>query len=94
LGLKFDASKIAVRTVSYGDVFGAGLAGKDQAPFLNQNGKAYISLSSVSDTAQNSSGVLAYIEVEALADGKYELAFDGEIMTFMTADGKNLTVKF
>ena len=94
LGLKFDASKIAVRTVSYGDVFGAGLAGKDQAPFLNQNGKAYISLTSVSDTAQNSSGVLAYIEVEALADGKHELAFDGEIMNFMTADGKNLTVKF
>ncbi|MEP6903551.1 MAG: secretin N-terminal domain-containing protein [Actinomycetota bacterium] len=94
LGLKFDAQKLAVRSVSYGDVFGRDLAGKAATPFLNQNGKLYVSLSSPKDTAENASGILAYIEVEALADGKQEIAFDADLMNIMTNAGKNFTVKF
>ena len=94
LGLKFDASKLAVRSVSYGEVFGGDSAGKAATPFLNQNGKLYVSLASPKNTAENSSGILAYIEVEALADGKQEIAFDTDLMTIMSAEGKSFAVKF
>ncbi|MEO8073355.1 MAG: secretin N-terminal domain-containing protein [Acidobacteriota bacterium] len=94
IGLKFDDKKIAVRSISYGSVFGSDLAQTFQKPFLNENGKTFVSLSSPKDTAQNSSGMLAYIEVEALADGKHEITFDKDILNFLTADGKNFVVKF
>jgi general secretion pathway protein D len=94
LGLKFDGQKLAVRSVSYGDVFGGDMTGKAAAPFLNQNGKTYVSLSSLKDTAENASGILAFIEVEALSDGKHEIVFDADLMNVMTADGKNFVVKF
>lgn len=94
LGLRFDPAKLAVRSVGFGDVFGAGLAQTNAAPFVNQNGKMYVSLSSAKDTAENTSGILAYIEVEALAPGKHEVAFDKELMNLLTADGKNFVVKY
>jgi general secretion pathway protein D len=94
LGLKFDDKKLAIRSVSFGDVFGGDLSGKTVTPYLNQNGKMYVSLSSPKNTAENTSGVLAVIEVEALADGKQEIAFDGELMTILTADGRDFAVKF
>jgi general secretion pathway protein D len=94
LGLKFDDKKLAIRAVSFGDVFGGDLAGKDQKPYLNQNGKTYVSLSSSKNTAENTSGILAYIEVEALTDGKHEIAFDADLMNILTADGKDFMVKF
>jgi general secretion pathway protein D len=93
LGLKFDQNKVAVRSVSYGDVFG-GLANTTVTPFLNQNGKMFVSLSSPKDAAENSSGVLAYIEIEALADGKPDISFDSDVLNMLTADGKNFAVKF
>jgi hypothetical protein len=94
LGLKFDTAKVAVRSVSYGDVFGANVAQTAVTPFVNQNGKMFVSLSSAKDTAENSSGVLAYVEIEALADGKPEITFDADILNMMTADGKNFALKF
>ncbi len=94
IGLKFDDKKVAVRNVSYGSVFGSDLAQTSQKPFLNENGKMFVSLSSPKDTAQNSSGMLAYIEIEAIADGKHEITFDKDILNFLTADGKNFVVKF
>jgi len=94
LGLKFDAAKIAIRSVSFGDIFGGDLSGKTATPYLNQNGKMYVSLSSPKNTAENSSGILAYIEVEALADGKHEISFDADSMNIMTSDGKDFAVKF
>ncbi len=94
LGLKFDKDKVAIRSVGYGDVFGADMAQKIVMPFINENGKMFVTLTSPKDTAQNSSGVLAYIEIEALADGKPQIAFEGDILNFLTADGKNFTVKF
>ena len=94
LGLKFDAQKLAVRSVSYGDLFGGDLVSKAATPYLNQNGKMYVSLSSSKNTAENSSGILAYIEVEALADGKHDIFFDADSMNIMTSDGKDFALKF
>jgi len=54
----------------------------------------FVTLTSAKDVAENSSGILAYIEVEALADGKQEIAFDKDVLNFLTADGKNFVVKF
>ncbi len=93
MGLKFDATKLAVRTISYGEVYGE-MAGKTATPFLNLNGKLYVTLSSAKDTSENASGILAYIEVEALADGKQEIAFDPDMMNIVSSDGKAFTVKF
>jgi hypothetical protein len=94
LGFKFDQNKIAVRNVTFGDVFGSNLAQTTVTPFLNQNGKMYVSLSSPKDVAENSTGILAYIEVEALADGKPEISFESDIMNLLTAEGKNFAVRF
>ncbi len=94
MALKFNARKLAIRDVSFGEVFGSGLAQTKTTPFLNQNGKMFVSLSAPKDASEYSSGVLAYIEVEALADGKHEIEFDPEVMNLLTADGKNFVVKF
>jgi len=94
LGLRFDDKKLAVRSVSFGDVYGGSLANTSATPFINQNGKMFVSLSSPKDLTENSSGILAYIEVEALTAGKHELAFDKDLLTVLTADGKNFVVKF
>jgi general secretion pathway protein D len=94
LGLKFDSTKIAVRSVSFGDVFGSDLSGKTATPYLNQNGKLYVSLSSPKNTAENASGMLAFIEIEALSEGQHALAFDGDVINILTADGRDFAVKF
>jgi general secretion pathway protein D len=94
LGLRFDHTKLAVRSVSFGDAFGTDLANTLSTPFLNQGGKMNVSLSSPKDSAQNTSGVLAFIEVEALAAGTHEIKFDRDVMNILTADGRNFTVKF
>jgi len=94
LGLKFNPAKVAVRTVSFGDVFGASLVQTSVTPFLNQNGKMFVSLSSAKEVADISSGILAYVEIEALADGKPEIFFDADALNMLTADGKNFAVKF
>ncbi len=94
LGVKFDGAKLAVRSVQLGDVFGTSLANTAVSPFLNQNGKMFVSLAVPSGSVQGGSGILAYIEVEALADTKPEIAFEKDVLNFLTADGKNFTVKF
>ncbi len=94
LGLRFDQTKLAVRSVSFGDAFGTDLANTASTPFLNQGGKMNVSLSSPKDSAQNTSGVLAFIEVEALSAGTHEIKFDKDVMNILTADGKNFAVKF
>lgn len=94
LGFRFDDKKMAIRSVSFGDAFGTDLANTPSQPFLNQGGKMYVSLSSPKDSAQNTSGVLAFIEIECLSEGKHEIAFDKDVMNILTADGKNFAVKF
>ncbi len=94
LGLKFDQKKVAVRLVSLGDVFGQIMVNKQVTPFLNQNGKMFISLSADDARPANPTGVLAYIEIEALADSTPEIAFERDMLNFLTTDGKNFVVKF
>jgi len=95
LGLRFDDKKLAVRSVMFGDVFGMGVANSIATPFLNQNGKMYVSLStSGNQSAGLMQGVLAYIEVEALVDGKPEIVLERDVLNFLAADGKNLAVQF
>ncbi|MGI8544784.1 MAG: secretin N-terminal domain-containing protein [Aridibacter sp.] len=94
LGLKFNESLVAIRSISYGDVFGANLAQTEAKPFLNQNGKLYVSLSSPKDVSENSSGIMAYIEIEALKDGTPNIEFDADILNMLTAEGDNFVLNF
>jgi general secretion pathway protein D len=92
LGLKFDSKKIVVRGVSFGDVFGKTLQNTAAMPFLNQNGKMYVSLIAKGEPT-NSAGTLVFVEIEALTPGRPEIEFDRDVLNFMTADGKILGVK-
>lgn len=94
LGLRFDAAKVAVRGVQFGDVFGAGVAQSGITPFMNTGGKMYVSLSSEKDTNASSSGILAYVEIEALTPGVPQIALDTEILNVLTVDGKNFELKY
>ncbi len=94
LGLRFDDSKVALRSVGYGDVFGANVAQTLAKPFVNEGGVMYVTLSSPTDIAQNSSGVLAYVEIEALIDGTPSIAFESDMVTILTADGENFLIRF
>lgn len=93
LGLKFDDKKIAVRSVVMGNVFGEDAAKTMVAPFINNNGKMFVSLSLPGGAFAAASGVLAIVEIEALEDGKVELGFDREVISFLSPDGKNVAVK-
>lgn len=93
LGLKFDDKKIAVRSVVMGNVFGEDAAKTMVAPFINNNGKMFVSLSLPGGAFAAASGVLAIVEIEALEDGKVELGFDREVISFLSPDGKNVALK-
>src|SRR5207247_10477098 len=90
LGLKFDDKKFAVRSVTYGDLFGLA-ANAAATPFLNQNGKMYVSLTT--KDAVTATGVLAYVEIEALSNGKLAIDFDRDVLNLLTADGKTVGLK-
>ncbi len=92
VGIKFDDKRLAIRSVSFGDVFGATLANTAKEPFLNQNGKMYVSMEAKDESGAMSKGTFAYVEIEALVDGLPELTFDRYVMNFLTADGKNFQV--
>ncbi len=94
IGMRFDQKKLAVRSVSFGEVFGTQMAQTSAKPFFNQDGKMFVALSSAKDTAENSSGILAYVEVEALADGQPVVTLDRDVLNFLTADGKNFSIKY
>ena len=94
LGFSFDEKKLTVRSVSFGDVFGSPLVNSPVAPFLNQGGKVYVSLSMPDGTAKSNSGVLAYIEVEALADGAPALTLEKDVLNFLTPEGKTFALKY
>lgn len=92
VGLKFDAAKLAVRSVSYGDIFGA-TANTNATPFLNQNGKVYVSLTTKDDKGALTNGVLAILEIEALVDGVPVITFDRDVLNVIAADGKALSLR-
>jgi uncharacterized protein YijF (DUF1287 family) len=85
---------MAVRSVSFGDVFGSTLAGTSATPFVNENGKMYVSLASPEGAAPLQTGVLAYVEIEALADGMPSMELDKDVVNFLTPDGKNFAMRF
>lgn len=95
LGLRFDDKKFAIRSISFGDIFGTEMAKTQAAPFINNDGKMFVSLSLPSSgSVLTPSGVLAIVEVEALADGKVELSLEKDVISFLAADGKNVAIKF
>lgn len=94
LGLRYNPFNLAVRSVSFGDVFSSSVRGKEAAPFINQDGKTYVALSTLKDLPESKNGILAYIEVEALADGQFMIGFDPDITAFLTSSGKSFAVKF
>lgn len=94
IGLNFDSAKVAVRSVAFGDAFGASAANGAATPFLNQNGKMYVSLLTKDGLEIVAGGTLAFIEIEALAAGKPVIAFDRNVLSFLAGDGRNLTVRF
>ncbi|MEO7538728.1 MAG: hypothetical protein ABIV21_01770, partial [Pyrinomonadaceae bacterium] len=88
IGLKFNDKKVAVRSVTFGDVFG--IATNTQAtPFLNQYGKMFVSLGAKDGSEVSPSGTLVFVEIEALVDGRPEVAFDRDVLNFLTPAGKN-----
>jgi general secretion pathway protein D len=93
VGFKFDAAKFAVGQISLGEVFGAQATGKVIAPFLNQNGKTYVTLAMPEGISAMSKGVIAYVEVQALADGPFQMEIDKDVLNFLTIDGKNFAIK-
>ncbi len=94
LGLRFDDKKLAVRSVSFGDIFGAGIANTNADPFLNNNGRMNVSLSLPQGTVGSGSGILAYVEVEALTDGTPEITLERDVLALLAQDGRNFAVKF
>jgi hypothetical protein len=94
LGLMFDESKVAVRSVQYGDIYGSKFASTAALPYLNQDGKMFVSLATPGTAVDSSSGIIAYVEIEALADGKPVLSFDKDVLNILTSNGKNFVVSF
>lgn len=94
LGLKFDPEKIAVRTVTFGDVFGETNAAKTANPYLNKDGKMFVSLSLENGAAPGIFGILAYVEIEALSDCKPLIEIEKEAISFLSAEGKTFAAKF
>lgn len=93
VGIQFDDKKTAIRSVSYGDIFAAN-ASTLATPFLNQNGKLYVSLIAKDGKAVVASGVLALLEIEALVDGKPVIAFERDVLNVLSADGKAFGLRF
>jgi general secretion pathway protein D len=91
-GLVFDDSKVAIRAVQFGDIFGSKLAATTAMPFLDQGGKMYVSLATPGTSVDSASGIVAYIGIEALADGKPVLSFVRDVSSMQTAKGKNFVI--
>jgi len=93
VGLKYDPLKFSVGPITLGDVFGSPSAGKVVIPFMNQNGKTYVTLAIPDGASMTSKGIIAYLEVQALADGPLQMEIDKDVLNFLTLDGKNFSVK-
>src|SRR5690606_16724302 len=67
LGIKFDEKQIAVRSVSFGEIFGTALSRAAATPFLNQSGRMFVTLAHPDGAVESRTGILAFVEIEALA---------------------------
>jgi general secretion pathway protein D len=95
LALGFDPKKIAVRKISYGEVFGKAMTEQEVKPYYNANGKTYANLSTETLTKIEGNDVLAYVEIEALADCKPELSFIPNMFTLINNEsGQGFALTF
>lgn len=94
LGLRFDDKKLAVRSVSFGDIFGTTFVNTNASPFLNQNGKMFVLLSLKEGNVATTTGILAFVEIEALADGKVAMTLEKDSLNLLAADGRNFALRF
>lgn len=94
VAIGFDPKKIAIRRVSYGDVFGKTFADKQANPYFNSNGKLYVTLSADEMTKVIDSDVLAYFEIEALAAGKPEISFVQNVFGLINENGQSFVLNF
>lgn len=91
LGVKYDPTKLAIRGISLGDAFGE-KANSTVMPFLNTDGKTYFSLIAPERAIISPTGVIAYLDVEALVDGVPAITLDSDVLNLMTEDGRNIPV--
>jgi general secretion pathway protein D len=70
LSLGYDASKIRIKRIVYGGVFGNELAGKDAPPFAAGNGRLTATFQMKENQTTQGVGVLAYLEIEAITDAE------------------------
>lgn len=91
LGVKYDPTKLAIRGISLGDAFGE-KANSTVMPFLNTDGKTYFSLIAPERATTSPTGVIAYLDVEALVDGVPAITLDSDVLNLMTEDGRNIPV--
>jgi general secretion pathway protein D len=95
LALGFDPKKIAVRKVSYGEVFGKTLTETEAKPHFNSNGKLYATLSTENSIKIEGNDVLAYVQIEALTDGKPEISFIQNMFTLVNNEsGQSFALTF
>jgi hypothetical protein len=94
LGLGYETNQLAITSVQYGDIFGTSLAGTSATPYLNQDGKMFVRLATTADPIAVQSGIIAYVEIQALADCKPALTFNKDSLSVLTAKGKNFAVNF
>jgi general secretion pathway protein D len=95
LALKFDSKKLAVKKVSFGDVFGKSLTEKEVTPFFNSNGNLYATLTSESIVKIDGDDVLAYVEIEALIDGTPDISFIPNMFTMTDIEsGRSFALSF
>ena len=92
LGIKFDEKQLAVRSVSFGEIFGTALSRAAATPFLNQNGRMFVTLAHPDGAVESRSGILAFVEIEALADGTPVIEFEREVLNVQAADGSSFRV--
>ena len=92
MGLKFDPAKVAVRSVTHGEVF-AGQANSEAKPFVNEKGSLFVTFTAADEKGLIPNGTLAYLEVEALVPGRPMLEFDRNMFIFQSAQGVNLPLK-
>ncbi|HXF42926.1 MAG TPA: secretin N-terminal domain-containing protein [Pyrinomonadaceae bacterium] len=93
LGIRFDPQTVSIKTIKLGDVFGTSQSGQVITPFLNQDGKIYVSLSGQA-AAESRYGILAYLEIEALSDGSPSIALEPAAVNLLSVDGKALKLQF
>jgi general secretion pathway protein D len=93
LSLGFDAAKIVVKGVKYGDVFGTEMVNKDAPPFAVSNGTLITTLPTAQNKLTQGVGVLVYLDIEALSDANdVSFIFDKNATSLIGYSGESLTL--